>query len=121
MKRRVSGTLFLVSKGSWLDRLYARNQGSGYDIREVFAPHGNYVIRLEHGSTPSAARLVLASLLRFIFVPEWKPGWVVAVRKRRDDPDGPTVLEETFDTVEAGRKRLDELEKEVRAAPPPAR
>lgn len=109
-----------MGRGSWLDPLYARDPGGGYDIREVFAPHGNYVIRLEHKSTPSAPQLVLASLLRFIFVPKWEPGWVVAVRKRRDDPDGPTVLEETFETIEAGRLRLDELEREVRAAPPAA-
>lgn len=103
-----------------MGRLYPRDKGGGYDIREVFAPHGNYVIRLEHKSTPAAAKLVLASLLQFVFVPKSEPGWVVAVRKRPDDPDGPTVIEEPFETVKAGRQRLDELERELRTTPPTA-
>ena len=101
---------------AWLDRWAKRNQG-GYDIREVFGARGNFVIRLEPTGTPSALGFLSNSFVMVAGI--WRlvnrdRRWVINVRRRADDPDGPIVHSELFESHEAARPRLDLLEREYR-------
>lgn len=103
---------------------------AAYGIAEVDGPRGRFVIRAEEAGAFTAVELAIPGAMAFVPLVrlvrrlirregprDREEGWVVAIRRRADDPDGPVVYQETLPSKEAALGRLDELEREWRRPP----